>query len=62
MDINKPFTHKMIQEAMDKINPNKMVHVNQQTYTEMVEKLGFEPVNLIVNNFIPNNKAIIIKG
>lgn len=38
----------------------KPVFVNQETYDKVVEKLGYVPENLTVNNFLPDNQAVIL--
>ena len=60
MDINKSFTYEDLEKAMNKLKPKKEVHVNQQTYNEIVEILDSEPLNLKVNNYIPVNQAVIL--
>lgn len=58
MDINE-FTIAKLKEAINKNKP-KTVHVNKQTYDEIINQLNFKPKFLIINDFIPNNQAIII--
>lgn len=59
IDINKTFTFEELKEAMNKLKLKKEIYVNQQTQHVITEKLGFEPVNLKVNNYIPVNQVII---
>lgn len=60
MDINKKFTFDELKEAMNKLKPKKEVHVNQESYGVIVEKIGYAPQSIVINNFIPPNQAIII--
>ncbi len=49
-----------LQEAVDRVKPMKEVYVNQQTYDLITEKLGFTPLSLKVNNYIPGSQVVII--
>ena len=60
MDINKALTLDELNIAMDILKPTKVVYLNQSTYKQVVELLGYKPINLIVNEFIPSNQAIMI--
>jgi hypothetical protein len=37
----------------------KTVYVNENTFEKIVKQLGYKPDNLIVNKFLPEDKAII---
>lgn len=56
---NKPFTLKEINDALGNIEP-KIVHVNQKTYDAMLPLLDFEPINVVINNYLPNNQAMVL--
>ena len=42
-------------EEMDKV-----IFVAKSEYDEIVNKLGYVPSNLKVNNFLPDNKAYVV--
>jgi hypothetical protein len=38
----------------------KTVYMNQKTLDSVLEKLDFKPSNIVVNNFLPDNQAIVL--
>lgn len=38
---------------------DKTIFINKKTYEIIIEKLGFKPSNLEVNNYLPDNQAIL---
>lgn len=58
MNINIPFTAEELKETMEKLEP-KIVHVNRNTYDSILQHLNFEPINLMINNYLANNQALV---
>lgn len=61
MDINRLFTSDKLRNSLGNFSESeKEVQANQKTYDLILEKLGFCPTNLKVNNHIPEGQAIIL--
>ena len=62
MDINEEW--KKLKEALKDFEPEEKpehyVYVNQWTYEKVVEQLGFTPVNLFVNHYMPGDRAVVV--
>jgi hypothetical protein len=56
---NKPLTLEDIQKLVEELEP-KTIYVNKKTFDLMLEKIDFKPTNVVVNNFIPDNQAIVM--
>lgn len=63
MDLYKPIDLnelKEITKKMDSIKPKKDIYVNEDMHKQCIEVLGFWPHNLLINNFVPKNTAIVV--
>lgn len=60
VDINKQFTYKDLIKLINIVEDKKEIHVNKQTYDEIIKELNFDPLELKVNNNIPIGEAIVI--
>jgi hypothetical protein len=58
---NEPITLEQIKELVEKLEP-KTVFLNQKTYDLVIEKIDFEPSNVVINNFLPDNQAMIMNN
>ena len=47
-------------EEVKSLSEDKVVFVNLKMYNSVIEKLGYEPANLVINPFIEDNQAVII--
>lgn len=56
---NDPLTLEKLQELIELVTP-KTVHMNIKTYEAILPHLEFEPTNIEINHYIPDNQAIII--
>jgi hypothetical protein len=58
---NEPITLEKLKELAERIRP-KTVFLNQKTYDSVMKIIDFEPTNLVINNYIPDNQAIVMNG
>jgi SpoU rRNA methylase family enzyme len=56
---NEPITVDKLKELVELLEP-KTVFLNQKTFDSLIQQIDFEPTNIVVNNFIPDNQAIIM--
>lgn len=59
MSPNSPITLQDINDMLGKLEP-KLVHMNQRTYDIVLQKIDFEPINIVINNHLPDNQAVIL--
>jgi hypothetical protein len=56
---NESLTFEQVQKLVDLIEP-KTVYMNQKTYDGVLERIDFEPTNIIINNYLADNQAIVL--
>jgi hypothetical protein len=56
---SKPLTLEAIQKLVEELEP-KTIYMNKKTFDLILEKIDFKPSNAVVNNFIPDNQAIVM--
>lgn len=56
---NNVITLEGVRKLLSLLQP-KEVHINQKTFDAIKPHLEFEPDNLIINNYIPDDQAIVI--
>jgi hypothetical protein len=56
---NEPLTPKHLQDLIDLVEP-KTVYMNQKTYDAILEHIDFEPTNIIINNYLADNQALVL--
>jgi hypothetical protein len=52
---------KHIKELMGYVEL-KTIYMNQKTLDSVLEKIDFTPHNITVNNFLPDNQAILMNN
>jgi hypothetical protein len=58
---NEPITLEKLQKLVEQLKP-KTVFLNQKTYDSVVQQIDFKPSNVTINNFIPDNQAIVMNN
>lgn len=56
---NKSFTLEELKKTAELLE-HKIIYMNKKTYEEVLLQLDFKPTNVEVNNFLPDNHAIIL--
>jgi hypothetical protein len=56
---SKPLTLEDIQKLVDETLP-KTIYLNKKTYDLVLEKIDFIPSNMEINNYLPDNQAIVL--
>jgi hypothetical protein len=56
---NKPLTFEDVKKLVEELE-QKTVYINKKTFDLVLENIYFKPSNVVVNNFIPDNQAIVL--